>query len=82
MRPSPAFTPVDKVLCCARNIWCPHYDACLTAAARRNCQFDCGACPLREVEIDRFVLTLAEIRGCHTLLREIFFYSGETARAS
>lgn len=80
MEPSPRFTGLDAIIHCDRNIWCPRYDACLTAAARRNHQLDCGACPLSSDCINVFVLTMDEIIGCHRLLKEIFFYTGETSR--
>ena len=82
MDPAPVFYPLEEALCRHRNIWCPHYDSCLTEAARRNCQFDCGDCPFRMEKVAQFELTWFEIQGCHHLLGEIFCLADRPVRAS
>lgn len=55
-----------------RNIWCPEYNNCLTRAAIGNTKMNCWDCRLKNMKMDVFVLTMAEIQGCKALVNAIF----------
>ncbi|KJS30242.1 MAG: hypothetical protein VR64_16075 [Desulfatitalea sp. BRH_c12] len=58
MVPNPIFLEVPSELSeyfsQARHVFCPHYDACLNEAVRRNQYFDCGECIYRLLNIKSY----------------------------
>jgi hypothetical protein len=57
MEPTPSYFQISKKTKIAdtfRNCWCPHYDLCLSQAARKDVLLDCKACLFKDMVVDDF----------------------------
>jgi hypothetical protein len=65
-------TDKERSTALQRNYMCPEYDTCLAAAAHANADLDCRQCAWRDLQKDPFLISDAEVHGCHALLCAIF----------